>query len=521
MAAVDIHQTADHPIVLGESLRDEGVSASSHLGIKYNWMPKNGFGQTSATLRGSWDDLKLTLENDDEAFHYKGWASDIPEEHPQLALIYDPQKSVYTLEKLSTLLNMNIKSASNISADQIRRYAPLAKSNKGETHGHHIAHDDLFDEDDDDVPDTSNPFDYRNFLDEARQSIDKPSHTGGRTPLPGGGTPRSGLSSPAPAPGPSFGSSPQFAPIEIVSSSQKLEDHRRRRQAATTSKSKTTKKSRPLTKPRAAAPSKQAAPLSAERVIDSDSDGAASAGASDRPSPVSPPSTLPTKSRHRTVSSVSARSAPRSPRRVVHGGDLEIDAGSPPPQTRRKRDYMVDREAFRSQTGTPSLSRNPSRPGTRDREVGREPHQDIEMPDAGPDADEQDETMKYFQDDDDDDGDDEPVKDADVDVLVLDDGGAAASPSPPPMPVHAPQPRRRQSSTLKRRRPRSPSPPHAPTQHSISLDDDDDGALAAELEAALEEQQASKAFDRDETSVGLGIGGAGTQEDESDVSEEE
>lgn len=512
---VDIHQQGEHRITLGDSLKH---GALQHVSVKYNWMPKDGFSQNSGTIKGAKDDLKLSYQYDDSKYVYTGWLSEQPEDTPQLALFYDKQQSAYVLEKLAASLNMNIKSGTNLSSDYIKRHAqlPRSHSNSG-VNGNRNDSDGLFDDGEDELPDPSNPFDYRNFLKEAKEAAEKQS---GRTPLPGGRTPMSGFSSPLAAGGHSFSTTtPQFGPMEIKSSSQVTKEensNRRRRKAATTTKSPASRKAQPTSRPKTAAHMKHPQPLSQEKVLDSDSDDDASADMSDRPSPATAPAKKPMTTHHRNVSSTSFASATQSPRIVVDDGGLEIDTGSPP-HGARQRSYRIDPEAFRSQTGTPHLGRTTHRSDFDHRSTSRYANPEVEMRDAEI---EEDEAMKYLQDDDSDPGND---NNGDVDELILDDRGAK-SPTPPlSPPIEAPKPKRRRSSAVKSRRPKAPSPP--PLQQSNSMEDDD-GGLAAELEAALEREQQEQEMRmqgvvEEEGGVGLGIGTGGGQDDEEDISEEE
>ncbi|KAK5937338.1 hypothetical protein PMZ80_010344 [Knufia obscura] len=520
---VDIHQPGEHRIILGDSLKD-GANSSSRMSIKYNWTPKEGLNNSSGTIKGTKDDLTLSYQHNESKYDYEGWLSEQPEDTPQLALFYDKEQSAYVLEKLTASLNVNIKSGTGLSSDYIKRHAQLPKSqSESEANGNRNDSNDLFDDGEDETPDPSNPFDYRNFLDEAKEAAEKQSS---RTPLPGGRTPMSGLSSPLPAGGHLSSNTPSFGPIEIKSGSKNMPpettDRRRRKAAnATTTSTKPTssRKAQTTTRPKPTTKTKQPQALLQEMILDSDPDSSddASADMSDRPSPASAKKPTETKTHHRNISA-------QSPRIIVDNDasddcDLEIDTGSPPPET-RKRNYKIDPSAFRSGTGTPQLGRTAQRSGYDQRPVSRGSNVDVDVEMRDADEDDADK-YKYLESDD-----EEPDHNGDVDELILDDGdgdGDTKPRSPTPPPVQAPKPKRRQSSALKSRRPKAPSPP--PLQASNSMEDDD-GGLAAELEAALEREQAEQEMRmrEEEGGVGLGIGvggGGGGQDEEEDISEEE
>ena len=48
---VDIHKPGDYRIILGDSLKD-GHDSLSHIAVKYNWIPKTGFDNSSGNGKG-------------------------------------------------------------------------------------------------------------------------------------------------------------------------------------------------------------------------------------------------------------------------------------------------------------------------------------------------------------------------------------------------------------------------------------------------------------------------------------
>lgn len=461
---VDILQQGDYKILLGDSLKADAEDAPQHIGIKYNWVPKEGFGDSSASIKGSADNISLAYGADSNRFDYSGWVAE-KLERAQLALIYDPEKSAFILEKIDASLEVNIQPGGSVSADQVKRHAQLKRPRDADEGGadHADTGRNLFDDDDQGEADANNPFDYRHFLEEAKEATDRVStQTGAGTPLPGGRTPMTGFSSPHGGAA-LQASTPSFGPLEIIDPVDKeireWPDRRRQRggkMAASRNKAGARKKTA-VTKAKTVSQPRSTQAISSEIVVDSDSD--ASADVSDRPSPVAAPARRG-KNHARNVSTVSA----------ANNDDSDADSGSSPAQ--------------RS-----------------DRPVSRQSHADIDM------ADEEDEDAKYFQDDDDDED-----QDADVDGLILDEEPVRVT-SPSPEPIKAPKPiKPRKASIHKSHRPRSPSPP--------GDDMDVDDGIAAELEAELEAALEDVGDDDDDNGVGLGIA-VGGDDDESDISEEE
>ena len=391
MASVDIHQAGEHQIILGDSLKDEANGNNALLDIKYNWLPKPGFEKKTGIISENNGRVDLKLGSKDDEYSYSGWQSD-PSDQPQLVLIYDSERSVYVLEKLTASLNVNIKSASKVPADQIKRYAPLKRPNSTGQDNADASDGDLFDDQQDSSPDPSHPFDYRNFTSEAKQQAEKQAQGAGiSTPLAGSRTPMSGLSSPMPRQ--SHLDTPPLAPIEIVTASdRKLEDYPRRRPVAQRPKTQR----RPQTK----ASSGKTKALSQEVIIDSsDSD--------------SDPPALPVKGKghNRNVSNISES---KSPQIRINDADIDSDSNSSVPQSSRKvEDHIPEADV----------------------------DADVDM--AG--------YAEFLEDDDEDDS---GGKNADVADLDLEFEDVARSPSPPP--IIAPKPKRKGSMKRRRPRSPSP-----------------------------------------------------------------
>lgn len=470
---VDILQQGDYKIVLGDSLKADVEDVPTHIGVKYNWVPKEGFGDSLAIIKGSPENISLAYGADSGRYDYTGWVAEKPD-RTHLALIYDRDQSAFVLEKIDASLEVNIQPGGSVSADQVKRHAQLARPRDVEDGGadHATTGHDLFDDGEDVQADATNPFDYRHFLEEAKEVTDKgTAQTGAGTPLAGGKTPLSGFSSPHGGHARGLqATTPSFGPLEIIDPVDKeireWPDRRRQKGAkGAASRNKAGGRKKPtITKGKAATQPKSSQIKSQEIVVDSDSDG--STDASDRPSPVAVPARR-AKGHTRNLSAVS----------VAEDDDSSAGSGSSP--ARKK-----------------------------ERPVSRQSNADIDMPDAD---EEEDENAKYFQDDDEDED-----QDADVDGLILDEEPTRVR-SPSPDPIRAPKPiKPRKASMHKNHRPRSPSPP--------GDDMDMEGGIAAELEAELEAALGNAGDEDDDDNdngVGLGIAVGGGDDDESDISEEE
>ncbi|KAH0839086.1 hypothetical protein AYO21_04681 [Fonsecaea monophora] len=520
---VDPRQSGDYPIILGDSLKTDAKAQDMFLNIRYNWQPKSGFETRESRLRKAGERYHLDVSDGDSAeYQYVGKSpaeqSGAPEDQSRsLALVFDRAKSAFVLEAISASLDMNLKVAPGMSSTDVRALPQLSGQPQTSTK-QSAAKAPPASPSDDETPDPSNPYDFRNFLAEARETFEKSSNVpGNRTPIPGSRTPLSGTSTPA-LPGNRFlPTTPQSRPTSVPAASKvsqqrkkKPEDVSRGAGRAPAAKA-STKRDVP----------KSTQPLSKARVSDSDEDNEAAS------KPTNAAATRPNqpktgKGHARNVSG----NIGSSPHIIINDddGDLEIDMGSPPPDNGRFRRGRVDPEMFRSHTATPigGLSSNVGRSSSRP-----DPKRPVEEPARGrPGRDrdrDRDVTMKDVEAassaDEDEDveefelgspreksvavpnrGDVSMAQDGDSHDSDEDDGGGSRGHRP-----HQQQPQIDQA-------------PPTPPEPIVSHDDDDEDLLEAALEAALEEED-----ENEDRGIGLGIGMAnGTiQDDESEVSEEE
>ncbi|KIW66202.1 hypothetical protein PV04_08402 [Phialophora macrospora] len=511
----DLRQQGEYPIILGDSLNGDAKSKDSFVNIRYNWQPKSGFldGRESK-MRKSGDRWHLDVSNNGSgSYQYVSTAA--PNQSATsdsgtrpLVLIFDESKSAFVLEAVSATLDMNLKAGPGMSREvagelpRLHKHMPFTKKESQ-------ANEHAGSSSDDETADASNPYDFRHFLAEARENVEKSTQApGNHTPIPGSRTPMSGTSTPVPGGNRFLPTTPQVRPSQTTTTSKPTEQRKNKAEAtssrsiATATKSAvkrdTTKKDQPLSK----------------ATVSNSDDSENEPINFGRPAPVSNPTTskpsrpLGTKGHTRNISA----NIGSSPHIIINDddGDLEIDMGSPPPEDEpSRRRGRVDPEAFRSHTGTPigglsSNFRSTSRPISRTPVVedlrrgdGRERDGDIRMRDI--------------------EGSSESDDDDDVEEFKL---GSPREKSSAPRRGEVSRDESDDDEQVQGGRPfqeaqQAPPTPPAPAN---AYDEDDEDLLEAALEAALEEESGNQ-----NTGVGLGIGMANgnLQDDESEVSEEE
>lgn len=466
----DLRKPGDYPIVLGKSLQGSDTT-DQFLSLRYNWQPKYGFSSGSTSLFQTTDGYRLTVngtnEHHEPLFKYSGHNRPIPSDKSEkpsaLALVYDKADSVFKLELISKSVDLDLDSTSSQTID-VRRHPKLPGSivKKG---GDQLNGDNRS-SNDDDTPDPTNPFDFRNFLEEAKENAEKSSHAmGSKTPIPGSRTPISGFASPIPGATRFKASTPQFHATSSPAPKRRKTDEQKASRLASPLRQRPAQKKR-----KALEESRQ--PLSKDRISDSDDELSDTI--------VVKSTSTPNQSRPTGHNRNISGGFGRSPHIVVNDGDLEIDMGSPPQQARGRPRDRINPDAFRSHTGTPVMGTSSNKIRLSD---------DLETDDPPRDHSE----------------------DGDIEELEL------GSPRTAGLSVHG----SRSASIIE---PRSCSVhEHAPTPPN-QADDDNDDLLAAELEAALEEEDKEASSAEQAQGYGLGITGAAptaADDDESEVSEEE
>jgi hypothetical protein len=528
MALVDPRQSGDYPIILGDSLRNGTATKDTFVNVRYNWQPKAGFGHElkgELRLLSNSDKYHLSLSDDgSKDYAYSGRLS-IPQNGVvedgsstrSLALVFDAEKSAFVLEAISSTMDMNLRQASDLSKDEIRGLPQIAKhlstiqrpaspTKDAKPHKPSV---------EDETPDDSNPYDFRHFLTEARENIEKSGGgaAGNRSPFPGNRTPLSGTSTPVPGGNRFLPTTPQFRPAPATTTTKSTSSAGQSHKPVT---------EKPVHKTNAA-PSKTATKrggpkpsqvLSKDIVSDSSSDGETISVS--RPTPVRPPMTTkpvqaqpkPERPSQKHTRNISANigSSPHIHYDDVSG--LEIDEGSDHEDNARKWKGRVNPNAFRSHTGTPvgGLSSNIGSRGagglgglgkassrTEERPTRRERDGDVKMKDI-----------------------EAVTSDDDGDVEDFDLGSPRRKSEIPNLGGDI----TKDEDTASQKQTQIPQATvQAPTPPAVSHnDDDDEELLEAALEAAFEEED-----DEAQRNVGLGIGMGGDQmdEDESEVSEEE
>jgi hypothetical protein len=512
----DPRQPGDYPIILGDSLNGDTKSKDSFVNIRYNWQPKSGFldGRESK-VRKSGDRWHLDVSNNGSGtYQYVSMAA--PDQSAAsdsgtrpLVLIFDESKSAFVLEAVSATLDMNLKAGPGMPREAARDLPRLHKhlpSSKKESQANEHAGSSS----DDETADSSNPYDFRHFLAEARENVEKTTQApGNHTPIPGSRTPLSGTSTPIPGGNRFLPTTPQFRPSQTKPTSKPIEQRKNKTEATVPPRSSTaatkpavkrdtTKKDQPLSK----------ATISNSDDSENETVNLGRAAPAPKPTSSKPSRPLGAKGHTRNISA----NIGSSPHIIINDddGDLEIDMGSPPPEDERsRRRGRVDPEAFRSHTGTPigglsSNFRSTSRPISRTPVVedshrggGRERDGDIRMRDieAAPEEDDDDDDVEEFE---------------------------LGSPREKSNAPRRGEVSRDESDDDEQVQGRSfqeaQQAPPTPPAPANAYDEDDEDLLEAALEAALEEESGNQ-----NTGVGLGIGMANgnLQDDESEVSEEE
>lgn len=508
--AIDPRRPGEYPIVLGESLKGDVKSRDSLLGIRYNWQPKSGFEACKSHLTKLGDKYQLLVpddDSDDGEYQYTGTldsqqSGKSEDQSNSLALVFDKSKSAFVLETVSASLNMNLKSGPGQPPKVARELPQLPGTTRSATKSAHTdGHGSNPAAADDESADESNPYDFRHFLAEARENIEKSSQqSDNRTPIPGSRTPMSGVSTPVTGGSRFAPPTPQFKPAPATS---KTAQPRKKKNDDSSRGPSRAPAGKPAAK-RDVAKKTSNQPLSKARISDSDDDDgnetidvSRTLSNPSTASGTSKPSQQIRKGHSRHISA----NIGSSPHIIINDddGDLEIDMGSPPPEDGRARRGRVDPEMFRSHTGTPIgglssniHSRTVSRPVDEARSRGRDRDRDADV------------TMKDIE---------AASSDEDDDVEEFELGSPREKRLSVPNSGEVSKRDDDEEDAGDRRRQQTE---HAPTPPAPShtYDDDDEDLLEAALEAALEEE------DEDEGQpVGLGIGIV--QDDESEVSEEE
>jgi hypothetical protein len=367
---IDPHHPAEYPVLLGDTFHDAETSFPGSLSMRYNWKTQKPSSITRTHLKkgksSPEDSYEVVVEDrlhKDHPYKYAGHVSgksaggneEDGDSSPDqsLALIWDPAKSGFRLEPITARMDFNLTSAPDQSQREVNAHRKLrvADSKESASEQEAAVGPDLQSSGSDSDPDTSNPYDFRHFLAEARENaINGNSGAGSRTPIPGSRTPVPGGKTPIPGshtplhglPSPALGANKSTPKFHATSSSSAITKKRKLDRPTPSQKPKNNSPSRKH------APSAQA--LSFERIIDSDDE-------------LSQPTKSTTSHRkHLTaLNSPTSKHRPSSPHLIVSDASaaLEIDLGSPPPPskyTQRKRP-LVNPDAFhRSHANTPVIA---------------------------------------------------------------------------------------------------------------------------------------------------------------------
>ncbi|KAL9108307.1 MAG: hypothetical protein Q9227_006905 [Pyrenula ochraceoflavens] len=382
---IDPTRQADFPILLNESFAENARTKDSRFfGVRYNYRPKQTPKQRSKISRVSQSSsiYKLALEDSSTdsqnpiTYTYSGSIDpDIAKSSngiSSLALVYDHSKNAFIAQPLSTELNFNITSG---PGQKSRSSQPRLKTFEDNGSGDGSDEEDLFGtkayDSDDETPPKDNPFDYRHFLQQAKQDASSGiAAASSMTPL----TDMNGSSSPAlgSKPGPTS-SSLLPAPKDGSSSSK----------AATTtpkslnrgpakSKSSTTVPAKPVRSVPQPSTSRQNTKLTTTSTTNKS-----------KPTPRAPsPHSSPSLSQS---PSPPAQPSPNPNIVIDAASDLIIDMGSPPSRPLRSL-HKIDPSAFAS------ASQSEVEPDTvgldsEEEEEQEQEEEDAHMQDVGRDSD--------------------------------------------------------------------------------------------------------------------------------------
>ena len=185
MAAMTYHQPIDpsktgrYPIVVNEELlREDRPRKRQRVGIQYNHRPSS-LEEQSATVKPSKNrrennyDLLTGAADGDGGYIYEG----IQEPSTCLAIIYDPEKQAFILDKIDAEFRFNLRSTpTNKNASSLATEYPQLDTGEPNVEADGRIGDDAEGENLDDTPaDPSNPYDYRHFLKRGASPSPEPS----------------------------------------------------------------------------------------------------------------------------------------------------------------------------------------------------------------------------------------------------------------------------------------------------------------------------------------------------------
>ena len=193
---IDPSKSGRYPIIVNEELlREDRPRKRQRISVQYNHRPKV-LEEQSATVKLSKNkrdnnyDLFIGATNGESGYSYEG----IQEPSNSLALIYDPGKQAFILDRIDGEFRFNLRNTpSNQDGSSLATQYP--QLDIGEPNAEADGHmgDDAEGENPDDITaDPSNPYDYRHFLhrraspspEPSVQSSPAPNHHFTSSPLP-------------------------------------------------------------------------------------------------------------------------------------------------------------------------------------------------------------------------------------------------------------------------------------------------------------------------------------------------
>lgn len=173
---IDPQRKAHYTIQIPDSILEDSASGSSYSSVRLNHTPRKTGGRRSAKLRTTGSataTLDLNDRQDDETdiYHYEGTKSSPKNSY---VLVFDQNNQTATLQHLTASYSLNLQSdPDNSSSKQLaQRHAQISEQNDVQEDEEVVDTSGSVSEG---SPDMDNPFDFRHFLDGAKQSPSSPS----------------------------------------------------------------------------------------------------------------------------------------------------------------------------------------------------------------------------------------------------------------------------------------------------------------------------------------------------------
>ncbi|KAF2006090.1 hypothetical protein P154DRAFT_542520 [Amniculicola lignicola CBS 123094] len=194
--SIDPHKKAHFTLQLGERIAQDASAGPSYASVKYNHKPPQTSSSRTTTIRSaSTNGYTLKLEDKDpgqkgdvgDVFVFNGQRT-VPKK--SYVLVFDSSSQTATLEPLSSTYTFNIQSQNGkgwIGSKHAKIYPKREKGDGKPSKEEEDDDADLFNDvagpgDENEAPDTDNPFDFRHFLNKADNKRGDESEYGAASP---------------------------------------------------------------------------------------------------------------------------------------------------------------------------------------------------------------------------------------------------------------------------------------------------------------------------------------------------